>query len=61
MMKQLRLFPETRPEAREAVVRLVDLPSDEDLLGPDPTPAFVRSVGRFGVIQSLVLLERRDG
>jgi ParB/RepB/Spo0J family partition protein len=55
MTEQLSLIPDKliTPKARKVV--LTDLP--EDLIGPEPEPAFIDSIRKFGFLQPIVLLE----
>jgi ParB family chromosome partitioning protein len=52
---QLMLIPSAPPAAESLDLKLSDLESDSLLLGPDPSPELVRSVGRLGVLQPILV------
>lgn len=50
-------MPEERPTGTLRVVKLAELPGNDDLVGVDPTDAFVESVKALGILQPVALVE----
>lgn len=55
MMGEESLFPDTPPKMEEVNVLLVNLPPDEKLLSPPPSPGLVDSIKRMGVLHPIII------
>lgn len=55
---QLELIPEQLPDVEPIQVHLEELPADQELVGDPPTPEFVESVRKFGVLWPVVLYDK---
>jgi ParB/RepB/Spo0J family partition protein len=56
----LSLLPDEAPKGTLRTVKLIELPSDEELPGVAPTDSFIESVRHFGVIQPVALVVTSD-
>lgn len=55
--EELRLLPEEMPEVVRTEIPLAELPPNDLLAGPPPTPELVRSIRDYGLMQPIVVSE----